>query len=57
MPASCDAWFYNNLLDIPTLVFGPGKLQTAHSNHEQIAVAEILKAAETLIELMRTWGG
>jgi len=57
MPASCDAWFYNNLLDIPTLVFGPGKLQTAHSHHEQIEVAEILKAAETLIELMRTWGG
>ncbi|MCK5527172.1 MAG: M20/M25/M40 family metallo-hydrolase [Candidatus Latescibacteria bacterium] len=57
MPASCDAWFYNNLLDIPTLVFGPGKLQTAHSNHEQIAVAEILKAAETLIELMRKWSG
>ncbi len=57
MPASCDAWFYNNLLEIPTLVFGPGKLQTAHSNHEQIAVAEILKGAEALIELMRTWGG
>jgi acetylornithine deacetylase/succinyl-diaminopimelate desuccinylase-like protein len=57
MPASCDAWFYNNLVEIPTLVFGPGKFQTAHSNHEQIAVVEILKGAEVLIELMRMWRG
>ena len=57
MPASCDAWFYNNLLKIPTLVFGPGKLQYAHSNQEQIQMAEILKGAEVLIEFMKTWCG
>ena len=57
MPASCDAWFYNNLLKIPTLVFGPGNLRYAHSNQEQIQVAEILKGAEVLIAFMRTWCG
>ena len=36
MTASCDSWFYNNQLDIPTVVFGPGSLRFAHSNEEQI---------------------
>ena len=55
MPASCDAWFYNNLLGIPTLVTGPGKLQYAHSNQEQIAVEEILQGAEALIHFLMGW--
>lgn len=57
MPASCDAWFYNNLLGIPTLVTGPGKLQYAHSNQEQIAVEEILQGAEVLIRFLIEWCG
>jgi acetylornithine deacetylase/succinyl-diaminopimelate desuccinylase-like protein len=48
MPASCDAWFYNNQLDIPTVVYGPGTLSVAHSKDEQIKLEEIYDAAEVL---------
>ncbi|HHW10264.1 MAG TPA: M20/M25/M40 family metallo-hydrolase [Firmicutes bacterium] len=54
MTASCDAWFYRNQLDIPTVVFGPGDLKYAHSREEQIAVDEILKAAQVLVTWLAT---
>jgi acetylornithine deacetylase len=49
MTASCDAWFYNNHLNIPTVVFGPGSLGVAHSENEQISMKEIGNAAEILV--------
>jgi len=52
MTASCDAWFYNNQLGIPTVVYGPGTLGVAHSKDEQIALADIGKAAEVLARLI-----
>jgi len=36
MPASCDAWFYSNLIGVPTVVMGAGSLGVAHSSGEQI---------------------
>lgn len=48
MTASCDSWMYTNQLNIPTVVFGPGTLKWAHSNEEQIALAEISEAAAVL---------
>ncbi|MEA3399639.1 MAG: M20/M25/M40 family metallo-hydrolase [Armatimonadota bacterium] len=48
MTASCDAWMYNNQLEIPTVVFGPGDLGVAHSDREQIPVQEMLDAAAAL---------
>jgi acetylornithine deacetylase len=48
MTASTDAIFYAEK-GIPSLVFGPGSLRDAHSVHEQIAVSDILTAAEALI--------
>lgn len=57
MTASCDAWFYNNQLHIPTVVFGPGSLGFAHTNEEQIAVADILKGAEVLVNFLAEWCG
>jgi acetylornithine deacetylase len=48
MTASCDSWFYNNQLRIPTVVFGPGSLRFAHSNEEHIHLADIAAAATTL---------
>ncbi len=56
MTASCDSWFYNNQLGIPTVVFGPGSLRFAHSNQEQIALAEIRQAAEILGRFLVRWG-
>jgi len=52
MTASCDAWFYNNQLDIPTVVYGPGSLGVAHSKDEQISMSEIALAAEVLVRLI-----
>jgi acetylornithine deacetylase len=52
MPASCDAWLYNNLLDIPTVVFGPGSLSVAHSKNEQIRLEEIGQVASAFFNLV-----
>jgi acetylornithine deacetylase/succinyl-diaminopimelate desuccinylase-like protein len=57
MTAACDAWFYNNQADIPTVVFGPGSIIYAHSKDEQIVVDDILKAAEILADFIQDYGG
>ena len=57
MTASCDAWFYNNQLRIPTLVYGPGTLKVAHSKEEQIAMRDIAGAAETLLRFLIDYCG
>ncbi|MHB9131528.1 MAG: M20/M25/M40 family metallo-hydrolase [Armatimonadota bacterium] len=56
MTASCDSWFYNNQLGIPTVVFGPGTLRFAHSNEEQIRLDEITEAAAILVQFILRWG-
>jgi len=55
MTASCDSWFYNNQLRIPTVVFGPGSLRFAHSNEEQIGLDEISEAAIILVRFLAEW--
>ena len=55
MTASCDAWFYNNQLGIPTVVFGGGSLGTAHSNGERMPLSELAAAAEILVHLVLGW--
>ena len=50
LTASCDSWLYNNQLGIPTVVYGPGTLRYAHSNEEQIALAEIEQAGCVLTD-------
>jgi len=57
MTASCDSWFYNNQLRIPTVVFGPGSLRFAHSNEEQIGLNEIAEAATILVRFLAKWCG
>ena len=57
MTASCDAWFYRNQLGIPTVVYGPGSLGVAHSKDERIALADIARAAETLLRLIADYCG
>ena len=57
MTASCDAWFYNNQLGIPTVVYGPGTLKVAHSKEEQIAMQDISDAAEVLIAFSKNYCG
>jgi len=57
MTASCDSWFYNNQLRIPSVVFGPGSLRFAHSNEEQIGLDEIGEAAAILVRFLADWCG
>jgi acetylornithine deacetylase/succinyl-diaminopimelate desuccinylase len=57
MTASCDAWFYNNQCGIPTVVYGPGTLQVAHSKDEQIPLRDIAASAEVLAELVKDFCG
>jgi acetylornithine deacetylase/succinyl-diaminopimelate desuccinylase-like protein len=57
MTASCDSWFYNNQLQIPTVVFGPGSLGFAHTNNEQIGGDEICEGAAILVRFLQTWCG
>lgn len=52
MPASCDAWYYQNIAEIPTIVLGAGSLANAHTDNEFIYINEILKTAETLIKFI-----
>jgi len=57
MTASCDSWFYNNQLHIPTVVFGPGSLRFAHTNEEQIGWNEIGEGAAILVRFLQSWCG
>ncbi|MCG3178482.1 MAG: Acetylornithine deacetylase [Phycisphaerae bacterium] len=55
MTASCDAWLYNNQLDIPTLVFGGGSLSVAHSNREKMEIDQLARAAEIVAATAVDW--
>ena len=55
MVASCDSWFYSKLLNIPTVVFGPGDLIDAHTSEEHIEIKQIQLAAEILLNFVNRW--
>ena len=55
LTASCDAWYYNNQLEIPTVIFGGGSLSVAHSAREQMPLADLAAAAEVLVNLAIRW--
>lgn len=57
MTASCDAWGYNNQLNIPTVVYGPGTLSVAHSKDEHIKMSDIAQTAEVLITTILDYCG
>ncbi len=50
--AACDAWQYNNVAGIPTVVFGPGSITHAHSKEEQVRIGDVLQAAEVLADFV-----
>lgn len=57
MPASCDAWFYSNLIGVPAVVIGAGTLGVAHSSQEQIPVQSLATGAEVLARAIVDWCG
>ncbi len=57
MVASCDARLFAKVGGMPTIVFGPGDLERAHSDRECVSMTEVLKAAEFLCRLILRWCG
>lgn len=47
-PACCDARHFINRYQIPTLIFGPGKLSLAHSENEYLDLAQWEQASRIL---------
>lgn len=47
--ASCDARLFNKVGKMPVVVFGPGCLDDAHSDHERIKIEDIKKAGEIIL--------
>lgn len=49
---SCDARYYFNQLNIPTIVFGCGDLRHAHSNNEQIALQDLTQGIAMMVDYL-----
>ena len=54
-PAGCDARHLQNKAGIPTIIFGPGDLQFAHSIDERVDVEEYLAAIKVLALAIHDW--
>jgi len=54
-PAGCDARHLHNRAGIPTVVFGPGDLQYAHSIDEQVNLEEYIQAIKVLALTVYEW--
>jgi acetylornithine deacetylase len=52
MTAACDAWFYNNIAGIPTVVFGGGSLAFAHAKDEHILLEDVYITAKVLADFV-----
>jgi len=57
LPASSDAWFYTNLVDIPTVLTGPGGIGTAHTDHECIVINELPVGTAAVLMFVIRWCG
>ena len=52
---SCDARLFSRIGKMPTVVFGPGRIEDAHSAAERIHLSDMVTAAETLIRFVEKW--
>ena len=52
--ASCDARTYAKKAGIPTVIFGSGQIEHAHSADEQINLEELERGAEILVHFLTT---
>lgn len=57
MPYGCDMGLTTRLGRIPTVVFGPGDVRSAHQADEHVPVADLVDCARTIaLTIMRTCG-
>jgi acetylornithine deacetylase len=54
-PAGCDARYLQNVANIPTIIFGPGDLQYAHSIDEHVPLDEYVQAIKVLALTTYAW--
>ncbi len=54
VPYATHAAFYSSL-GIPTVVFGPGAIEQAHTAEEWISIEQLQQAAEILYRFIKTW--
>lgn len=54
---SCDARLYAKVGGIPTVVFGAGDVNKAHSREEEISIKDIIKASQGLCSFIIDWCG
>jgi acetylornithine deacetylase len=52
---SCDARLFARVGDLPTVVFGPGRVEDAHSEDEKVEFSRVVAAAETLVRFIEIW--
>ncbi|QQK76656.1 M20 family metallopeptidase [Salicibibacter cibarius] len=50
--ATCEAPYLSKKLGIPTVIFGPGSLEQAHTNNEFVELSEVNEVALTYINLL-----
>jgi acetylornithine deacetylase len=55
--ASCDARFFSRLLGLPTVVYGCGDLERAHSADERVSLGQLEIGMRTLCDLFTTERG
>ncbi len=53
---SCDARLFAKIGGMPTAVFGPGRIEDAHTASEKINLQDMVTAAEILIRFIEKWG-
>ena len=51
VPFWSDAALFNDHAKIPAIVFGPGDVAVAHSNHEFVPVDDLIKCARVFARL------
>jgi len=55
--ASCDARLFNRVGGMPTVVFGAGPIEQAHSNGERVKLGDLALEACALFDFLRNWCG
>jgi acetylornithine deacetylase len=55
--ASCDARLFNRVGGMPTIVFGAGPIEQAHSDGERVKVGDLVLEACALFEFLHNWAG
>ena len=55
---SCsDMFFYQDVIGVPTVVFGPGRLLNAHNVNEQVPMSEVLACGKTIFDWISARAG